>query len=116
MPPPLIESYRFKRMVIDGQVHVRDLIVTPDSILTGWRRAEGHLLAWSDLEAALACAPAILVLGTGRFGLVRVPPEIVKRLAANGIRAITQATGRAVKTYNERCCDERVAAAFHLAC
>jgi hypothetical protein len=35
MAVPQIESYRFGRIVVDGQVHTRDVIILPHRVIGG---------------------------------------------------------------------------------
>jgi hypothetical protein len=48
-----LEDYRFGHVVVDGEVHERDLIVLPDRVVGGWWRREGHELVLEDLEDVL---------------------------------------------------------------
>jgi hypothetical protein len=36
-----LEDYSFGRIVVDGEEQTRDLIVTPDRVVTNWWRREG---------------------------------------------------------------------------
>ncbi|OQY18037.1 MAG: hypothetical protein B6I35_13630 [Anaerolineaceae bacterium 4572_32.2] len=44
-----IESYRFGRIIIDGQTHSKDVIILPDRVIENWWRQEGHALHLDDL-------------------------------------------------------------------
>jgi len=116
MPAPRIESYRFGRIKVDGQVYGRDLLLTPDEVVSGWWRAEGHSLTADDLAKALVAKPQVLVIGTGSFDRMRVPDETREYLRASGIEVIAQPTGAACETYNRLCNVQRVVAALHLTC
>jgi hypothetical protein len=50
---PRIEEYRFGRIVVDGGEQTHDVIVLPDRLITGWRRANGHKLVLADLDPVL---------------------------------------------------------------
>jgi hypothetical protein len=62
---PAIEEYRFGRIVIDGDVQTRDVILLPDRIVRNWWRADGHKLVMSDLDDVLEELPEHLLVGTG---------------------------------------------------
>ena len=48
---PMIESYSFGRMVIDGIRYTKEVIIFPDSrILSPWWRNQGHVLTADDLR------------------------------------------------------------------
>ena len=111
-----IEDYSFGRLVVDGQLHTKDLIVLPDEVLPGWWRAAGHSLAPEDLEAVFAAAPRMLIVGTGRFGLMRVPRGTAAAVEERGIALEVLRTRAACERFNELCGEGDVAAALHLTC
>jgi hypothetical protein len=113
----VIDDYAFGRIVIDGRTYQSDVIVYPGRVDNGWWRVSGHELAVTDLEAVLADPPAVLVVGTGRYGRMVVLPETEQALADRGVALVAQPTAAACQTYNERLsAGERVVAALHLTC
>jgi hypothetical protein len=111
-----IDAYRFGQIVIDGQVHHKDVIILPDRVIGGWWRKEGHNLHPGDLEAVFEAAPEVLVVGQGVSGMMHITQETEQALQNAGIELVALPTGQAVETYN-RLRDERiVAAALHLTC
>jgi hypothetical protein len=113
---PGIESYRFGKIVVDGQAHSQDLILLPERVLGGWWRREGHALHPEDLEAVLAARPAVLVVGLGALGRVRITDEARRAVEAAGIELIAEPTGQACETYNRLRGERATAAALHLTC
>jgi hypothetical protein len=116
MATPLIESYAFGRIVVDGQRYLRDLIIYPDRVAEPWRREEGHSLSPADLAGVIEARPEVLVIGRGVFARVDVPAETLRALHAAGIETIAEPTGRACETYNRLRGTRRVVAALHLSC
>jgi hypothetical protein len=112
----LIESYEFGRIVINGKRYTTDVIIYPDHVEDDWWREEGHSLSPVDLWAIVQAEPEMLVVGTGRSGLMRVLPETEKYLRKQGIRLIAERTTEAVRIYNQLCQSTRVVAALHLTC
>jgi hypothetical protein len=113
----MIEHYSFGRMMIDGQVHRRDLRLAGARVLPDWWRAEGHLCTLADLEAILEPSPAYLVVGTGASGNMRLAPGLEAALVARGVRLRAAPTAQAVTEYNAFLRDGvNVAGAFHLTC
>lgn len=112
----MIESYEFGRIVIKGRRYATDVIIYPDRVEDNWRREEAHSLSPIDLWAVVQARPEVLVVGTGRSGLMRVLPETEKYLREHGIRLIAERTTEAVRIYNQLCQSSRVAAALHLTC
>lgn len=116
MSIPRIESYRFGHIVIDGQTHIKDVIILPDRVIGGWWRREGHALHTEDLEAVFKAAPEVLVVGTGAHGRMCIADETGQALQAAGIEVIAQDTQAATETYNRLRQERAVAAALHLTC
>ncbi len=116
MTAPHIETFRFGHIVIDGQVHNKDVIILPGLVIGGWWRQEGHALHPDDLQAVIQAAPQALVVGQGTDGLMRVKPETRQALQAAGIELIAQPTDQACQTYNQMRAGQDVAAALHLTC
>ncbi len=116
MDSPCIESYRFGRLVIDGQPYGRDLIILPTEVLPDWWRQEGHALHPADLDAVLKARPDVLVVGLGAYGRVRVTEETRKALEGEGIELVAQTTKEACDTYNTLRKEKAAAAALHLTC
>jgi hypothetical protein len=116
MSTPLIESYRFGQIVIDGQKHNKDVIILPDRVVTNWWRGSGHRLARADLEAVFDAAPEVLVVGQGANSQMKIPKETIQALENAGIELIALSTGEAWKKYNQLRTTGSVAAALHLTC
>jgi hypothetical protein len=116
MASPVVEDYRFGRIVVDGQTHTRDLILLPDRVMGDWWRKEGHRLAPEDLEVVIDAGPEVLVIGTGASGLMKVPPMTMQALEEAGIELRVSTTAEACRIYNDLRNDRHVAGAFHLTC
>lgn len=112
----MIEFYDFGRMKINGVTYTTDLIIFREEVKPNWWRIEGHKLQIEDLRDILKEKPEILVVGTGYYGLMKIPPETEKQLQAEGIKLIAEKTGEAYKIYNKLSKSKRVAGAFHLTC
>jgi hypothetical protein len=103
-------------MVVDEEPHTRDLILFPDRVSPNWWRETGHRLDVADLAQVLDAAPEILVVGTGAYGLMKVPQETRQAVEAAGIELRTARTGEAWQTYNDLREQHRTVGAFHLTC
>ena len=114
---PRIESYSFGRMMIAGSIYTRDVIIFPDgSIMSPWRRNQGHALAMDDLAELLAAGPEIIICGTGAMGVLRPAAGLREYLAANNTEFIAQKSSIAVETYNRISGGRKVGGCFHLTC
>jgi hypothetical protein len=113
---PKIEDYRFGQMIVDGRTYTRDLVLLPDRVMANWWRKEGHRLAVADMQAVIDAAPEIAVIGTGAYGLMKVPQETHRALMAAGIDLRVARTGDAWGVYNNLRERHATAGAFHLTC
>jgi hypothetical protein len=111
-----IESYAFGRVVINGQAYTSDVIIYPHRVKARWWRKEGHRLQPGDLEEVVKEKPEILVVGTGYFGHMKVPPETSDYLRSQGVEVIAERTQEAWQTYNRLSPNRKVVAALHLTC
>ncbi len=112
-----VESYSFGRMVIDGTEYDKDLIIRVGAIIPNWWRKEGHTLHPVDIEEILhEDKPEVLVVGTGKYGFMRVAPETRRLLEQLGIALVAERTEVAVETFNSLVGEKRVVGAFHLTC
>ena len=116
MNQPQIESFRFGRIVVDGAVYNRDLIILPEQVLPDWWRVEGHTLSVADLQPVLDAGPEVLVIGKGVFGRMEVPDPTSRALEAAGIELVVLRTDKACQRYNELSDRRSVSAALHLSC
>jgi hypothetical protein len=112
----MIESYAFARIVIDGTPYTSDVIVYPDRVQERWIRQAGHRLEPDDLTGILEQEARTVIVGTGKSGLMRVPPETVEYLESHGFQVIVQRTEEACETYNRLSARGPVVAALHLTC
>ncbi|MDX1776113.1 MAG: MTH938/NDUFAF3 family protein [Desulfobulbales bacterium] len=114
---PVIESYVFGKMVIDGVSYNKDVIIFPDgSILSPWWRKKGHILAKEDLVELIETGPDIIICGTGAMGVMRPAAGLLKYLATVNIQFQAQKSTKAVELYNNLSGTRKVGGCFHLTC
>lgn len=116
MSTPRIDSYSFGRVVIDGQAHVRDVIILPDHVLRGWWRQEGHVLQPDDLKPVFNVAPETLIVGQGASSRMQVAAKTRQALQAAGIELVAHSSAEACRLYNTLREKRAVVAALHLTC
>ena len=112
-----IESYSFGRMVINGKLYTKDVLIFPDgSILSPWWRKEAHVLAVDDLAGLITAGPDIIICGTGAMGVLQPAAEVIKHLADHDIEFIARKSSKAVSTYNQMSGRGKTGGCFHLTC
>ena len=112
----IVDSYRFRVIVISGKQYTSDLIIFPDRVKDNWWRKTAHQLCLDDIAEVLTEHPEVLVVGTGTSNLVKVLPEVRQVVDSQRVELIAEATDKACHTYNQLCHSQRVIAALHLTC
>lgn len=112
-----IDSYSFGSITVDGQRYEKDVIITRDAVLSPWWRKDGHSLSPEDLTDIMKNPPAILVIGTGSFGVMKVPVSTLEHLNKKSIEPRVMRTSKAVDEFNRLVKEGAdVMAALHLTC
>ncbi len=112
----MIEAYDFGRIVIDGKTYTSDVIIFPERIEAAWWRREGHVLHIEDIESIVAAKPELLIVGTGKYGVMKVPAQTRAYLHTKGVDVLVEPTDKAVELYNYYTGVKKVVAALHLTC
>ncbi len=114
----MIDSYNFGLIVINKLPYKNDVIVFPDRVEADWWREEGHKLQLVDIQKSLdEVHPAALVVGTGKFGIMKISREVRQYADERGIKLHAEPTEKAVKMYNRLILiDDKILGAFHLTC
>lgn len=114
---PMIDSYSFGHMTIDGRSFRKDVIIYPDAtILCPWWRQAGHHLDVTDIQSLIDMRPDLIIAGTGSPGLMAPARDLQEALQKNGIEFVALPTGEAVKLFNERAETIPTGGCFHLTC
>lgn len=112
-----LTHYSFGQIKVGESRHTSDLIVFEDEVHTPWVRLEGHSLATEDLQWLFDRKPDSITVGTGAYGVLSVPQDLIDELGEQRVELVALQTGAAVEAYNERIQKgERVAACLHLTC
>lgn len=112
----MIDSYDFGKITIDGKHYSTDVIVFPNRVQDSWWRKEGHRLSTDDLSDVTPFKPEVVVVGTGYYGLMKVPDEVIEYLNSKNVELIVEKTTEACKTYNRLASVKKTVGAFHLTC
>ena len=113
----MIEHYSFGNMVINGNRYDSDLILFENTVKDNWWRNAGHELCVADIKEAIEeFNPTVVVVGNGKFGLMKILKETESFLQACHVRLIAHKTDQAFKNYNELIDTEKVLGLFHLTC
>jgi hypothetical protein len=111
-----ITSYSFGRITVDDRTYTSDIIIFPDHVKSSWWRLEGHLLQIPDLKEVIDARPDVLIIGTGYYGTMRVPDEVIQHLRSLGMDVHVHDSKKAVELFNKISSERDVVAALHLTC
>lgn len=112
----MIESYNFGKIIINSKEYHSDIVIYKNSIDDKWWRRESHHLCFEDIEKIFDNKPEALIIGTGYYGLMKVPLELIKHLESGKIEVIIKKTKDACDEYNTLHQKKNVIAALHLTC
>ena len=111
-----IDDYHFGKIIINGQLYKKDLIIFSDRILPNWWRERGHSLAMPELNEVITVKPKVLIIGTGMYGRIKIQDKIPQNLQSLDIEVIAVRTGKACQIYNQKQAETDIIAALHLTC
>ena len=84
---------------VGGVEYRENIVLTPESVVTGWAAGGFERLTEGDFEALLEARPELVLLGTG--ATLRFPhPRLSSALAAAGVGLEVMDTQAACRTYN----------------
>jgi hypothetical protein len=112
----MIDAYHFGRIVVDGKAYTSDVIIFPDRVKANWWRKEGHALHIEDIESVVNEKPEVLIVGTGKYGVLNVSAQTRAYIESHGIELIAEPTDRACELYNNLSRTKKAVAALHLTC
>ena len=114
MAGPIIESYEFGRLIIDGKIY-KDVVIYQGKI-SEWKWKEHHAFTMDDIKPILEEID-VLILGTGASGFVEVKPDVIAFLETNNIKYVVAKSAKACARYNEFVkAGKKVAAIIHSTC
>ena len=113
----MIESYNFGKIIINSKEYHSDIIIYKNNIDDKWWRRESHNLCIEDIKEIIDKKPDTLIIGTGYYGLMKIPEGLIEHTKSSGIKqVIVKKTGDACNEYNKLYKKKNIVAAFHLTC
>lgn len=111
-----ISNYSFGNININNKIYKSDLLIINNQIYPDWRRKNGHKLRMNDIVLIIDNQPTTIFIGTGKFGFLKVPKDLIKSLNSLGFKDIViEKSTKIIELYNN-CQNERKALAIHLTC
>ncbi len=113
----MIEKYVFGKIVVNGVTYTNDIKIIQDTLIPDWWRKSGHQVGMDDVNDILDSETNILVIGTGKFGLMKLTSLLREKLIKKRIVVIEKNTSEAIKIFNQLYKEgKKVSAGFHLTC
>ena len=112
-----IESYQFGKMVIDGIQYAHDVIIHKNEVQADWWRERSHNLTLADFPCLQDEKPDVLIIGTGKFGLMKIHKDVSDYCTENRIELIQKETSHAAAIFNDvQDSGKHIIGLFHLTC
>ncbi len=113
----LIEDYEFGKIIVNGKIYTRDLIIMPSKIIENWWRKEGHRVQIEDLKEIMNEEISYFIIGIGYYDRVEVDNEVIEFFKKRDIKLLMENSKRAVEDYNILAKEgKKVAIGIHLTC
>lgn len=112
----MIESCEFGKIVVRGKEYTSDVIVYPDNVDQTWQRRQSHYLGDYDIGDVIADLPEVLIVGTGKQGLLKVSPQLKQAMRDSGVELIVVPTDEACRAYNRYATHKKTIACLHITC
>ena len=113
----MIDSYTFGKITINGIAYTSDVVIHHDHVKGEWWRKSGHFLNIDDIKDFIEKdRPHTLIVGTGKYGRLKINPETKDYLEDLGIELIALNTDDACETFNRIYKKGKVIGALHLSC
>lgn len=113
----MIEKYSFGKIVVDGKTYTDDIKIINGTVISVWWRKSGHQVGINDVKDILDSDTVVLVIGTGKFGMVKLTPSLRDQFNKKGIELIEIKTPESTKIFNRLQKEgKKVSAGFHLTC
>jgi len=110
-----LDGTSFGSITISGKKHDHDVYVFWDGTVE--RRVGDHTIPARQMEYIVEKKPEIIIIGTGQFGVVRVPSESEKLAREQNIEVVKARTPQAIGIFNEAMKQgKRVSAIIHVTC
>jgi hypothetical protein len=95
----MIDSYTFGHFIIGAKKFDSNVKIIQDKAVK-YRYFENHIIELNDFTDFIEKKPEYIIIGTGAYGVLRVPDEIKEYIESAGIKLIIEKTGDACDTYN----------------
>ena len=113
----MIEHYSFGSITSTVFCYSSDLKIINGQVFPDWWRKTGHSVAVDEITDILNAKPDYLIMGSGKFGLMKVSDELRRHLSECGIQVIVKPSKTAMRIYNQMYADgKNIAGGFHLTC
>jgi hypothetical protein len=112
----MIEAYQFGAIKVSGKTYHSDVIIYPDHVDSQWWRKQGHSLDIKDIKEVISSRPEVIIVGTGRPGLMQVSEATLAEIRKLNIEAVVMPTEQACREYNRIASEKKVVACLHLTC
>ena len=108
----IINKTSFKSITIDNKEYPYDVWIFADGSIK--ERNMNHVFTLAEFDIISKGNPAVLVIGTGQHGIVRVGDEVMEKAKEKKIELVIDKTPDAIEKFNK--IKGRKAGSFHTTC
>lgn len=111
---PMIQAFEYGRITIADKDYTKDVLISPGGDIGISKRENEHVVTMEDIKPLIKEKPEVLILGLGTIGMVKVRPDVKKKVSAQGIKLHAYKTEKAVELYRDLRSQKSTAALIHL--
>lgn len=118
---PSIESIRFGSITIDGKAYKHDVVIRLDGRVTERKKhlskaiyGSSHTVSLDEVREIYQVGAALLIVGTGMFGSVRLSDEALAHLSELGCQILLAPSRTIRRDWNET--DVPAVGLIHITC
>lgn len=112
----MIDNYKFGVFIIDKKEYKTNILLL-DAEVKPAEYLHEHELKIDPFIEMVEFRPSYIIIGTGAYGVIKVPQEIIDYIEKRGIKLLIEKTGDACKEYNSLLkAGIKVAAFLHNTC
>lgn len=103
-----IERSEFGNITIDGETYPHDVIISLSGKIRKRKKklskkqyGTSHIISKTEAKAVFEKGCALIIVGSGQEGQVRLSPEASAYLAKKGCTVVVQPTQEAIRRFNQ---------------
>lgn len=97
----VVNSYKFGEIVVNDEKYTEDVAILKSGEVREWRRKEGHMAYWSDVQPYINKDTETIIIGTGDSGMLHVCDGVYHWTKEGGVDLKVANSNEAWKMFND---------------